>query len=126
MPRAKIDPGAAALNDNLYVLGGEEQGGIVIGEISKKVFRYDPASGSWSTAAAMPNALRSPAVAVVGGKILVIATPLVEYDPIADAWTTKEAPSPGAAGLNFAVVAGKVYVFDATATRVYDPAKDKP
>jgi N-acetylneuraminic acid mutarotase len=122
----RIDPGAAALNDNLYVLGGEVQQGILIGGLTKAVDRYDPASGSWSTAAAMPNALRSPAVAVVGGKILVIATPLVEYDPIADAWTTKEAPSPGAAGLNFAVVAGKVYVFNATETLVYDPAKDKP
>lgn len=126
VPKQLIGPGSAALGSRIFVIGGERQNGITIGGASRFAFSYDPATDAWVSIASLPNEVLKPAVAVVGNSILVVDAPVVQYDALADTWTVKQAPSPGATGLTTAVVADKVYVFEATDTLIYDPAKDTP
>src|SRR5262249_16111711 len=92
-------------------------------------------SAGWSTLAPMPTARQEISVAVVDGKVFVIAgydgngqsTATVEvYDPRADTWH-KAAPLPIATNHNAAVtVNGRLYAFGGTSPRafVYDAGRD--
>ena len=126
LPRAKIHPASVATNNGLYVLGGEQQDGIIIGNRSSSVFRYDLASGTWSTVAAMPMASSDPTAVVEAGQIFVIALPAMQYKPASDVWAIMQAPSRAASGPSAAAVNGKIYVFEPTQTWIYDPSKDRP
>ena len=127
LPRRKIGPAAVALGNAIYALGGEQQGGIVIGESSASVYRYDVGAAAWTTVAPMPIASSRPPAVEVDGKANVPLASTLRYDPAADTWTPTEAPPLGSASRsNAATVGGKVYIFDASGTFTYEPALDRP
>ena len=94
-----------------------------------------PAASAWSTLAPMPTPRQELSVAVLEGKVFVLAgydtqgasTVTVEvYDPTRDTWA-RAAPLPVATNHNAAAtVNGRLYAFGGTTPRafVYDPARD--
>ncbi|MBX3013992.1 MAG: S8 family serine peptidase [Caldilineaceae bacterium] len=138
MPAARANGGVALLNGKIYVVGGNSYNSntdYYSYPTYATLFVYDLASGQWSTAASLPKAYTSMAVAVARGKLYAFggmdATATVsnrsyEYDPTSDRWTEK-APMPGggrylAAAAN---VSGNIYVVggwdSTTVVEIYDP-----
>jgi uncharacterized protein YkwD len=118
----------------VYALGGQD----ATGGFSTEVDVYTPATGTWGSAAPLPQVPVVAAVSGADGKIYGLGEPntVNVYDPAADRWTTLTSdPVPGT--LDEVEVAGgpdgKIYVFggqDATnfplttlaTVRVFDPA----
>lgn len=79
------------LSGRLYAIGG-----VVAGNASSSVIRYDPATNMWTTVASLPSARYSSASATdLSGRIYslggtIISTPTksaLQYDPGLDSWT---------------------------------------
>ncbi len=132
-PTGAANVGAAALNDQIYVVGGMSTNlGIL-----KTVEVYDPAADNWSSAAPLPKGLSGVAVAAAGGKLYAFGGDIgsddvdttYEYDPLADTWTQKS-PMPGGPRAYAAATQlnGRIYVAggwpDLRTFEEYDPATD--
>jgi N-acetylneuraminic acid mutarotase len=90
MPRATAEGVTGVINNKLYVLAGRCAGQ----SLCRDLYRYDPATNSWTTLPAAPNSHRHGAGAVVGGKFYVAGggtSPFKTfdvYDPGTNKWTT--------------------------------------
>jgi len=91
LPTVRQEHGAAALNGEIYVLGGFTP------DVSRSVQVYSPQTDSWRDAADFPEPFHHPNVAVVDGLLYVLgfhygpglrtADPRTyAYDPVEDAW----------------------------------------
>ena len=112
-PLTRSYHGAAAVNGNIYLIGGA-------GEDNKPCGTqvYDPVTGTWAARANMPTARGLFGTSAVGGTIYAIGgttrgrdkLAVVEaYDTVTDTWTRRaDMPTPRNA-LSTAVVDGKVY-----------------
>jgi len=138
MPTRRGSPVAAAVNNEIYVIGGadsstnpsseEEDQGMIPGRRNQSVSRvdeYDPATNTWRERSPMPTARNHAAVGVVGGKIYVIGgrvgsvfmssavdVPAVEeYDPATDQWGAPKSRMPTARSATaYAVYKNRIYV----------------
>ena len=109
--------------------------GVVVSRTLPVAAQSAPPAGVWSTLAPMPTPRQELSVAVLDGKVFVLAgydtlgasTATVEvYDPRTDTWRSA-APLPVATNHNAAAtVNGRLYAFGGTTPRafVYDPARD--
>lgn len=129
-------PAAVALGGRIYLIGGFAGTSNLP---TDAVSRFDPASGTWSSAAPLPAPRGGHAAVVLDGKIHVLGggnavSTLADhsvYDPATDRWS-EAAPLPRAEGSPAAVVfGGKIYAIggrsgpsDFGDVYVYDPARD--
>lgn len=107
-----------ALDGKVFVLGGFTGTGAIVADVEV----FDPANGTWDTAAALPVAMHHANAAVADGKIWVLGFltefsftadgRVFQYDAVADAWTEGVAmplgTERGASGV--AVIGNDVYV----------------
>lgn len=112
MPSGRLQLTAAAVNNKIYAIGGDNNSHIAIVE------EYDPLTDSWTTKSSMPTARRDPSSAVANGKIYVmgglddsfnVSAAMEEYDPNTDSWTTKAPMLTPRRLLAAATVNGKIY-----------------
>ncbi|MCX8063053.1 MAG: LuxR C-terminal-related transcriptional regulator [Anaerolineales bacterium] len=99
MPEAKKSMAYAAVDNKIYIIGGETPNGI-----SDRVDIYDTVTGQWSEGARKPTPVSEACGAYLGGKIIVAGgkkadgsvTSVVEaYDVAEDAWEKlPELPNP--------------------------------
>lgn len=142
-PRAPVQGGpiqetaVVALDDKVYVIGGFTDAAQEVSAVRV----YDPATDSWSDAAALPMPVHHANAAVVDGTLYVLGalvtlgfTPVDNvwaYSPETDSWTEKS-PIPVARGSSaIGVIDGKIYVAGGLGEAgaidnmaVYDPATD--
>ncbi|WUH89715.1 carboxypeptidase regulatory-like domain-containing protein [Streptomyces sp. NBC_00433] len=138
LPGPVIDGLAESYQGKLYAgLGGNGVGP------SRKLMRYDPETGAWSTLASAQDTRTYPAHGFIGGKLYVTggfgtshqADPTLEvYDPATDTWTRGASmPTPLATAAS-TVLDGKLYVIggcssdyscgENSTVSVYDPSTD--
>ena len=123
----------AALNGEVYVVGGYTP------DLTSSMQVYTPGSDSWRNAAAFPDVLHHPNVAVVDGLLYVTGFHTASgrrvadgrafsYDPATDKWTEKASLPPGTErGASCVATLGhQIYVFGGTndATLPYASAYD--
>lgn len=132
------ETGVAALDGEVYVVGGFGTGGALLARVEA----YDPASDTWRTVADLPQALHHANVAAINGELFVAGYldglsfeargDVFAYDPVADSWSTRTAMPVGTerGSSGVAVYADRMYLFggfgDAALDDVwvYDPALD--
>lgn len=132
------ETGVAALEGEVYVVGGFTPGGVLV----PRVEAYDPAADSWRTVAELPQPLHHANVAAAAGRLFVAGYldgltfeargDLLVYDPARDAWSTAAAMPVGTerGSSGVAVHQDRIYLFggfrDTTLADVwaYDPALD--
>ena len=140
LPYYSADGVTGEIKDMLYVLPGTCGGeywpapGYCDVEGFRKLYRYDPTTGTWAKMGWCPNFHRRGAGGVINGKFYVAAgfdrnhvrtANLDEYDPATNVWRTR-APMPAASDWAYgAVLNNKLYVVASTtaglATYVYNP-----
>jgi N-acetylneuraminic acid mutarotase len=132
LPTASARLAAAALNNTIYAMGGNDPTGQIP---FSTLLMYDPTtSATWTTLAPMPTARFNLAAAAVNGQLFALGgtgspgagNAIEAYDPSTDAWTTK-APMPTArASFSAVVLNGKIYAIGGgtSTVDVYDPATD--
>jgi N-acetylneuraminic acid mutarotase len=135
LPTPRSSPGAAVLQDGIYVVGGIGARNTPVMEI------LDPSSGEWRTGPSMVVARDHFVLAPVNGKLYAIGGRIgnaarnldtVEiYDPATETWSFGAPLPEPRSGISGAVVDGRVYIFggeDPGQTHgevfVYDPAAD--
>ncbi|HZM83991.1 MAG TPA: kelch repeat-containing protein [Candidatus Limnocylindrales bacterium] len=100
MLTARGNLGAAAVNDQIYVFGGEtDHGSTKLAEVLTSANEPIP---KWEPIAKLPNRLTAPGTAAFNGKIYLIGgstggnvTGKVHvYDPVPDKWSSEAAPMP--------------------------------
>jgi large repetitive protein len=121
MSLPRDNPGSAALNGKLYVFGGRTRyamGGEESGT-PRSVEMYDPGTGQWTRLMNdMPTGRRTPVVAVLNGKAIVIGgenlnlvfNAAEEFDPADNTWrrlSPMPTPRHGAGG---GTIGSKIYV----------------
>ncbi len=133
MPTATWDSAAAAVDGEIYVIGGYPGPD----QWTSSVQVYDPAGDSWDTAADMPTSRGGLGVSVVDGLIYAVggwpgsripfATEALEiYDPATDTWTVAAGMPTPRDWFTTAAIDGKVYALggltygDAWASIVHD------
>ena len=146
-PTARTEVAAAAVGDNIYVIGGFSEPSmrnIKDFAITPLVEEYNSATDRWTTKTGLPIGLHHVAIGVVGNRIYVIggfkqslmsvwkpvATVYV-YDPAHDAWT-EGSPMPTARGaLAVAELGGHLYAIggydgdgNTPAVEAYDPLQN--
>ncbi len=119
MPQGKVLAGVAVVGSDIYLIGGQYNGGITTNDVEK----YNTENGSWSALAPMQTARIAPTTAVIGRKIYVfggvsnlnetvippIITPEV-YDIDQDSWQ-QSAPYPRyLMAIPSPVINGKMYL----------------
>jgi hypothetical protein len=136
MPSARLGHGTAVVNGQLYVLGGFNYGGGIVG-----VDRYDPATDAWETVSTMPVVRSGPVVASVDGLVYAIGGfdetftvygSVLIYDPATDTWSngtdmpTLRDEAVGVAHDGLIYVIGGIDENGSvlTSVEVYDPASD--
>ncbi len=141
LPGPRANGGFAALNDKLYVVGGNSLAvGFELYNFRQydSVFVYDIATNTWSEAAPLPRAYTSMAVAALNGKLYVFggldefsytSNQTYEYDPASNTWTTKAPmPSGGRYGAAATALGDKIYIvggwYEGEPLEIYDPATD--
>ena len=139
LPEPAGNLAVVALNGQIYALGGMGFD-LVEEEISWKeaVYRFDPATASWTAVAPLPSPRVLMAGAAAQGKIYLFGgidqnenelDQTLEYDPATDSWQTR-APMPGGprSAVQAATLDGKIYVVGGwpylDRVEVYDPATD--
>src|SRR5262245_4441224 len=89
LPTPRSEIGAAAVDGQIFVLGGG------IGEAQKLNEILDVSSGQWRTGTAMPKGLNHHGVAALNGRVYVFggsdetgrpSNAALEYDPPTNAW----------------------------------------
>ena len=122
------------VNDVIYAIGGENEGGILA-----SVARFDPQFATWTPLSSKPTPVADVHAVVLGGRIYVpggrlsadppnISRVFERYDPRTETWETlPPLPQPRSA-YALAALEGKLYIFggwDGTAYRAevfeYDP-----
>src|SRR5450755_1001925 len=114
MPTRRYFAAAAPSGTNVYVIGGQNKGGVLgINEI------YDTVTDTWSNGKPMPTKRDGLAVAAVNGIVYAIGgandsriayTTVEAYDAVHNTWSTK-APLPTAVwGMSATVTGGRIYV----------------
>jgi len=103
------DIASAAVNNKIYVIGGEEQAITDLNQI------YDPETDTWSSGTSMPTAVEGPAAGATTGvfapkRIHVLSMDLHHvYDPETDVWSTgTQMPTPRR-HLGVAVINDRLY-----------------
>jgi hypothetical protein len=103
MPTARAGAAAAAVDNNIFVIGGRlsAPGACGGGPYLATVEKYDVDTNTWSAVAPLPSARSDLAAVAHGGKIFVFggcAGPVTSevdmYDPQTNTWTTGLAPMP--------------------------------
>ncbi len=144
-PVLRLDAAAAAVDGQVYVIGGSDQGQPVLpGPSTPFVARFDPGIGAWAPSQQLLVSRRAHCVAVADGRIYAIGgtnaptglgldTAHVErFDPTTQTWAAV-APMPTARiHAAAATVAGRIYVVGGGSSAVgavdtvvsYDPALD--
>jgi len=124
----------------LYVLPGACSGerypnpGYCAEERTKRFYRYDPATNSWTSRAASPHYHRLGAAGVINGKLYVAGgfssssfakvVGLDVYDPATNSWKTL-APLPSGGHAIGAVIGGRFHVITDAGTYAYIPAQNR-
>jgi N-acetylneuraminic acid mutarotase len=138
MPKATAAGITGVIKDKLYVLPGYCEGAnfpdprYCDTEVIQQLFRYDPATNTWSTLPAAPHAHWFGAGGVINNKLYAAGgmgegrlpgADLDVYDPVTNKWTTL-APLPAKASfLAGAVVRNRLYASGGAGSLVvYDPA----
>lgn len=137
-PRGNTN-GAAVIDGRIYVSGGfylDQDGETLLR--SKSLYRYDPATNSWTTLADMPRRTSGGASVAIDGKLYVYAvygpegsvqSTIYRYDPATNVWAERAQP-PAVQGSAAATVAGgRMYVIGGSPDKgltvatvsVYDP-----
>ncbi len=113
------ETGVAALDGEVYVVGGFVPGGQIVAVVEA----YDPTSDSWRSVADLPTPLHHANVAVLDGRLWVAGFleglgfeargDVFSYDPTTDAWSTHTAMPTGTERGASVVAAhgGLVYLF---------------
>jgi N-acetylneuraminic acid mutarotase len=119
-----------AIGGKLYVLPGAcSQYPACPEERTRRFYRYDPATNTWTARASSPHFHRHGAAGVINNKLYVAAgfsnftkvANLDVYDPATNSWKTL-APVPTGGRAIGAVLQGKFYVITQSATYAYNPA----
>jgi subtilisin family serine protease/N-acetylneuraminic acid mutarotase len=136
LPRSLMDHNVATVDGVVYSFGGSTGTAAVA-----DVYKFDPASMSWTQLANMPNGPRHQStVGVIDGKVYVVSgwnvldTVTMIYDPASDTWTDG-ADSPAArSAAGEAVLDGQLYMVGGCTTSAcapyanqvfrYDPGSD--
>jgi len=141
MPTARWGLAAAAVNGQIYAIGGVDNGGQSVNTVEV----YDPISNSWNppnplgTPASMTTVRAGLAVAVVNGKIYaiggigtggIILNTVEVYDPSTNSWSTAASMPTARWFLAAAAVNGKLYAIGGgnsasipfNTVEVYDPS----
>lgn len=132
MPIFSAEGVTGAINGRLYVLPGACNGngfpspGFCAEEATRRFFRYDPGTNTWTSRRQAPHYHRGGAAAVLGGKLYVAGglgpnfagvADLDVYDPATNTWRTL-APLPTAGAARGVALGGKFHVlvirFDGT------------
>ncbi|RXE58134.1 Kelch repeat-containing protein [Acetivibrio mesophilus] len=141
MPKGLAGHRAVSLNGYLYVVGGkQEQQNKYDSEFSQNVYKYDPASNSWSTVASLPVPMTYHGLVAVNGKIYAIGgynstgmlDSVYEYDPLTNTWATKGPMPQGNMQFSTAVINDKIFIIggsesfsnDLNIVYEYDPANE--
>ena len=124
------------IGDKLYVLtGGSADCAGCATTYTRRLYRYDPGSNTWSRLADCPEPHLGGAAGVIDGKLYVAggftatasSKRLHVYDPVANAWSTKASMSTARNDVAGAVLAKKFYVIGGISTSIvgtveaYDP-----
>ena len=120
IPEARTHFGTVVLNDQLYVMGGQ-QGVDVSAKMLASAFRYDPRADEWTRLANLPIAMShySPNTVVRNDKIYMLggeqsfnveSTQVLEYDPATDEYRTLT-PLPTARASGMAGVINGQFIF---------------
>jgi len=132
---ARQEVAAAAIGDDLYVLGGFDS----TGRGSAVVERYDPASDAWTRVADLPRALQHVGAAAVAGRLYCIGgfvgstfAPTADvyvYDPGANEWSATTSLPAARGALAAVALDGRIHAVggsgpsgSVTTHYVYDPA----
>jgi len=122
MTTRRDNPGAAAVDDRLYVFGGRtrDADGSSPEPTLSSVEMFDPTSGAWISRAPMPTGRRTMAVGrlndrvqLIGGEIRADGAAFSqneEYDPATDTWRTLRSISTGRHGAVGGTTGGNIYV----------------
>lgn len=117
LPAPRQETGVAALDGDIYVVGGFTSAGVV-----PTVEAYDPVAMSWRDAGSLPLAMHHANVAAVNGKLYVVggltggnfaaSRAVFEYDPATRQWTSKAQLPAGTerGGAGVAVSGGRIYL----------------
>jgi N-acetylneuraminic acid mutarotase len=141
MPYPRREFATATVGGKIYVIGGgDTQAPVIPSPATTTVQIYDPATNTWSLAAAMPVATRNHAAAVVNGRIYVAGgesevapalKTLQEYDPVTGLWSSKadmpyelRGSAATGAGGNLFVFGGDGLGFDTANALSYDVGSD--
>jgi len=117
LPVQRQETGVAALNGELYVVGGFINSTTIVPTVEA----YDPDAGTWRDAGSLPISIHHANVAALNGKLYVVgglvtgfaATRAVyEYDPATRQWTpkTQMIPTTERGGSGVAVVGNHIYI----------------
>jgi hypothetical protein len=135
-PTAIMDDAVAEHDGKVYVVGGSN-GDYPLPDANV----YDPATGSWSAIAPLPESLNGSSAGFIGDTLYVAggwdnfgnpSTDVFAYDPATNTWTQAASLPAGVAAAGSAVVGGKLYVIGGVATSgaasaaaySYDPGND--
>jgi N-acetylneuraminic acid mutarotase len=139
MPGARgYTNGAAAINGKIYVSGGyraDPDGNRIE---TRSLFRYDPATDTWSLRADMPRVTSGGSTVAIDGKLYVYVAygpdhstgaALYRYDPSTNQWATRAVPPAVRTGAAATVLGGKMWILGGrhgkgspeNAVMVYDP-----
>jgi N-acetylneuraminic acid mutarotase/glucose/arabinose dehydrogenase len=122
MANRRDNPGVAALGGKLYAFGGRTRNadGTTVDGTLDTVEMFDPSTGTWSARASMPTGRRTPVVATLDGRALVIGGEAAtdgspfsaneEYDPVTNSWRTLTPMLTARHGAAGGAVDGVVYV----------------
>jgi len=80
----RVEGAAIGLAGRLFYIGGEVQGGGTNNNVTGTTEMYDPATGLWTTKAAMPTPRDEMAIAAVDDAFYVVGGAGVNWDPIHD------------------------------------------
>jgi N-acetylneuraminic acid mutarotase len=129
--------GAAVLGGKIYVPGGLDGGQ----NHTKTLYRYNPATNTWTKKADLPRAGFGGVSAAIDGKLYVYvpygpegspAAALYRYDPSTNAWTERAQPPGVQRSAAVGVINGKMYLAGGLSVqnqplptlRVYDPTNN--
>jgi hypothetical protein len=126
------------ISGRLYVLPGECGGerypepGYCLEEPTRRFYRYNPSTNTWTSRRQAPHVHRLGAAAVISGKLYVAGgfngfdpvTWLDVYDPGTNTWRTL-APVPSGGRAIGAALGGKLHVLVGTSHYAYDPATNR-
>jgi hypothetical protein len=110
MPEARFDFAVCVVQSDIFVFGGEVDGGE-----SAIVFKYDTVAKTWHSLAPMPRACSSISASLLDGLIYIVGrahigdTDVLQFDPESSVWSELVPTSIDCVTCSF-VLAGCLYV----------------